>query len=71
MFLIDIMNKYLQQDAYFRYYNLKLNVNSMFLIQKTLFFQNRNVTTLIQKTFDFLQKVLYDKTNWRKYDIFI
>lgn len=65
------MNKYLQQDAYFRYYNLKLNVNSMFLIQKTLFFQNRNVTTLIQKTFDFLQKVLYDKTNWRKYDIFI
>lgn len=51
-----MMNKYLQQDAYFRYYNLKLNVNSMFLIQKT---------------FDFLQKVLYIKTNWRKYDIFI
>lgn len=51
-----MMNKYLQQDAYFRYYNLKPNKNIMFLVQKML---------------DFLQLVLYTKTNWRKYDIFV
>lgn len=47
-----MMNAYLQQDAYFKHYKLTYTESVCFKLKKLL---------------DFLQKVLFDKTKWRKY----